>query len=106
MISIRKCFSTAAVAVLLGVLATLNSASAVTSIYGEDAKGVGLTLDSQQIIVGILVILIIVLMAVEIFAPEVLLFGALVICLLLEILTLPEALSGIVFNVYCFHFSL
>lgn len=63
-------------------------------IYGEDAKPVGLTEDSAQIIVGLLTIAIFVLMALEWFTPEVLLLSSLIIVLLLEILTLPQALSG------------
>lgn len=68
--------------------------SYAVGIYGEDAKPVGLTEDSSQIVVGVLTIMIFVLMALEWVTPEVLLLTALIITLLLEILTLPEALSG------------
>lgn len=65
-----------------------------TPIYGKDSEPVGLTEEQQQIVVGILTILIFVFMALEWFTPEVLLLSALIITLLLQILTLPEALSG------------
>lgn len=81
--------------VAMGVLFSIgNAADAPPPIYGEDSKPVGLTLESQKIIVGILTIMIFVLMAAELFTPEVLLFSSLIICLLLQILTLPETLAG------------
>lgn len=75
-------------------------------IYGEDSKPVGLTEDAAQSIVGVLTIMIFVLMAMELCTPEVLLLSSLIICLLLQILTLPEALSGIYTNLSMFIVSL
>ena len=70
------------------------SASTPTPIYGKNSEPVGLTEEQQQIVVGVLTILIFVFMALEWFTPEVLLLSALIITLLLQILTLPDALSG------------
>lgn len=78
--------------ILAGVM--LKTADSAIGIYGEDAKPVGLSQDDSQIVVGVLTILIFVFMALEWFTPEVLLLSSLIITLLLEILTLPEALSG------------
>jgi hypothetical protein len=84
-----------ACAVVLGVLGSLASAAdPPPPIYGEDSKPVGLTLDSQKIIVGVLTIMIFVCMVLNVASPEVVMFTALIICLLLQILTLPETLSG------------
>lgn len=81
--------------VLLAVLAAFAFRTVQSDgIYGEDAKPVGLSQDASQIIVGVLTLLIFVFMALEWFTPEVLLLSSLIITLLLEILTLPEALSG------------
>ena len=63
-------------------------------IYGEGSAPVGLTQGSQQIIVAILTIFIFLFMAMEMFSPVTLLFSALIICLMLQILTLPETLAG------------
>ena len=78
--------------VLAGFL--LTTVDSAIGIYGEDAKPVGLSVDDSQIVVGVLTVLIFVFMALEWFTPEVLLLTSLIIVLLLEILTLPEALSG------------
>jgi hypothetical protein len=83
-----------ALAVVFFVILQLTNAAGPVPIYGEDSKPVGLTIEGQKVIVGILTILIFVFMALEWFTPEVLLFSSLIICLLLQILTLPEALSG------------
>lgn len=72
----------------------VDGASAPPSIYGEDAKGVGLTMEGAQIVVGLLIFFIFAFLAAEKYSPQVLLLSALIITLLLEILTLPEALSG------------
>lgn len=63
-------------------------------IYGEDSKPVGLSQDVAQSIVGILTLMIFVFLVLEWATPEVLLLSALIICMLLQILTLPETLSG------------
>eukprot|EP01032_Pedospumella_encystans_P019222 gene19222-21859_t len=63
-------------------------------IYGEDSKPVGLSQDAAQSIVGILTLMIFVFLVLEWATPEVLLLSALIICMLLQILTLPETLSG------------
>lgn len=78
----------------LVILAGLFAGVYCNGIYGEDAKPVGLTQNSAQIIVGILIISIFTLLALEYFTPEVLLLSSLIIVLLLEILTLPQALEG------------
>lgn len=80
--------------VLVVLAGLVFSAVQAVPIYGEDSKPVGLTQDAAQIIVGVLTVMIFVLMATELFTPEVLLLTSLIICLLLQILTLPEALSG------------
>ena len=81
--------------VVLSALCQLAGASSTpTPIYGEGSAPVGLTKESQQIIVGILTILIFVFMAMEKFSPVTLLFASLIICMMLQILTLPETLSG------------
>jgi len=80
--------------VLFGIGLSVANAATPVPIYGEDSKPVGLTEDAAQSIVGVLTIMIFVLMAAELCTPEVLLLSALIICLLLQILTLPEALSG------------
>lgn len=80
--------------IMLGALIQWTSAADPVPIYGEDSNPVGLTIESQKIIVAILTIMIFVLMAFEVTTPEVVLFSSLVICLLLQILTLPETLSG------------
>lgn len=88
---LNKNFS-AILVVLAGFL--LKITDGAIGIYGEDAEPVGLSVNDSQIVVGVLTILIFVFMALEWFTPEVLLLTALIITLLLEILTLPEALSG------------
>lgn len=85
----------AALMVALGVLSEVALASSPpVPIYGEDSAPVGLTKESQQIIVGIITILIFVFMAMEMFSPVTLLFSSLIICMMLQILTLPETLAG------------
>ena len=80
--------------VLLCSLIQIGYSGSTAPIYGEDSKPVGLTMESQQIIVGILIIMIFVCMAFEWATPAVVLLTALLITLLLQILQLPEALSG------------
>ncbi len=89
--------------ILLGV-----GFSAVQSvpIYGEDSKPVGLSQDAAQSIVGILTLMVFVFLVLEWATPEVLLLSSLIICMLLQILTLPETLSGevpIVATKHCTH---
>jgi hypothetical protein len=83
-----------AIAVVFCIIFQLTNAAGPVPIYGEDSKPVGLPLEGQKIIVGILTILIFIFMALEWFTPEVLLFSSLIVCLLLQILTLPETLAG------------
>lgn len=63
-------------------------------IYG-DKEPVFLTKDVQQIIVGVLTILLFVLMAVEFLAPEVLFLIALMIVTGCQIITLTQAFAGL-----------
>ena len=84
--------------ILLALFGVWLSVVQAVPIYGEDSKPVGLTEDAAQSIVGVLTIMIFVLMAAELCTPEVLLLTSLIICLLLQILTLPEALSGKIFT--------
>lgn len=63
-------------------------------IYGEGSKPVGLSKDAAQCVVGVLILTIFALMAMELCTPQVLLLSSLIICLLLQILTLTEALAG------------
>ena len=62
-------------------------------IYG-DAQPVYISKVNQQIMCGILTILLFVFMALEVLSPEVLFLIALVILLLTQVLTLTETLSG------------
>ena len=64
-------------------------------IYGDFGPKEYAPQETQQIIVGILIILLLVLMAFEISTPEILFLIALIIVILAEILTLSEGLAGI-----------
>ena len=66
---------------------------ATAHIYGSAAT-VMMTEQEQQIMCGVITILIFIFMALEILSPEVLFLIALVILILTQVLTLTEALSG------------
>ena len=88
---------------LVGLMFFASSAMAAASkkptpIYGKDSEPVGLTEEQQQIVVGILTILIFVFMALEWFTPEVLLLSALIIPLRLFQVCNPMSICG-----YCEH---
>ena len=69
------------------------SVIASDNIYGDQAP-ISLTETEQQGIVATLIVLLFVLMAFEVAAPEVLFLIALMICCLTQIITLSETLSG------------
>lgn len=62
-------------------------------IYG-DYDPIELTQTAQQVIVGVLTILLFICMAMELTGPEVLFLIALMIVTLAQILTISDALSG------------
>lgn len=71
-------------------------------IYG-DYEPIELDPDVQQGIVGCLTAVVFILMAFEVGSPEVLFLAILMIVTFLQILTLPEALSGTVCSFELFH---
>lgn len=94
----RNLYVVSTIIIMLGGLVHYVSGADPVPIYGEDSQPVGLTIESQKIIVGILIIMIFALLVMELFKPEVLLFATLIVCIVLQILTLPEALSGNTFT--------
>ena len=74
---------------------TRNPTELKPGIYGDFGPKEYAPQETQQIIVGILIILLLVLMAFEISTPEILFLIALIIVILAEILTLSEGLAGI-----------
>jgi hypothetical protein len=64
-------------------------------LYDESSLSWSLGVEVSQAVVGVITAVVFLLMALEWVAPEVLLFSALVLTLLLRIISLAEALSGI-----------
>ena len=67
---------------------------ATAFIYGNGVPSVQLSEKDQQIMCGVMTILLFVFMALELLSPEVLFLLALIVLMLTQVLTLTETLSG------------
>ena len=69
-------------------------------IYGDSIDPVGLSSEAQQAILGVMTIGLFAGMLFEFKPPEILFLGAVMVCTILQILTLSQALSGMNYLIF------